>query len=98
MRRLFAPSVVLFGEALPAEAVEQAWRAAEQAKLFIVLGSSLQVSPANQLPLIAKRNGAQLVIVNLEPTELDEWADLVIQNRKIGDVLAETDRQLEQRI
>ncbi|ANB58270.1 sir2 family protein [Anoxybacillus sp. B7M1] len=92
------PSVVLFGEALPAEAVEQAWRAAERAKLFIVLGSSLQVSPANQLPLIAKRNGAQLVIVNLEPTELDEWADLVIQNRKIGDVLAETDRELERRI
>ncbi|WP_027409703.1 NAD-dependent deacylase [Anoxybacteroides tepidamans] len=88
------PSVVLFGEALPADAVEQAWRAAQQAELFIVLGSSLQVSPANQLPLIAKRNGAKLIIVNMEPTELDEWADLVIQNRKIGDVLAEADQEM----
>lgn len=70
------PSVVLFGEMLPEDAIEQAWQAAQKADLLIVLGSSLQVSPANQLPLIAKQNGARVVIVNWEPTELDDIADI----------------------
>ncbi|GGJ57427.1 NAD-dependent deacetylase [Anoxybacillus voinovskiensis] len=88
------PSVVLFGESLPSFAIDQAWTAAQQADLWIVLGSSLQVSPANELPVIAKRSGAKLVIVNMEPTELDDWADLTIHNRKIGDVLQEIDHAL----
>jgi NAD-dependent deacetylase len=89
------PSVVLFGESLPSDAIEKAWLAAQKAELLIVLGSSLQVSPANQLPLIAKRSGAKLAIVNMEPTELDEWADLVIHHQKIGEVLKEMDNELK---
>ena len=52
-----------------------------------MLGSSLVVSPANQLPIAAKQNGAKLVIVNQDPTPLDRMVDLVIQDRKIGEVL-----------
>ncbi|SFA52254.1 NAD-dependent deacetylase [Parageobacillus thermantarcticus] len=89
------PSVVLFGEMLPEDAIEKAWQAAQKADLLIVLGSSLQVSPANQLPVIAKQNGAKIVIVNWEPTELDEIADIAIHERKIGDVLREMDRELK---
>ncbi len=89
------PSVVLFGESLPIDAIEQAWSVAQKAELLIVLGSSLQVSPANQLPLLAKRNGSKFAIINMEPTELDEWADVVIHHRKIGDVLREIDEQLK---
>lgn len=88
------PSVVLFGEMLPEDAIEMAAEKSEKADLFIVLGSSLSVSPANQFPLIAKRNGAELVIVNLEPTELDIFADETIHGRKIGEVLREVDQQL----
>ncbi|MBB6283953.1 NAD-dependent deacylase [Geobacillus subterraneus] len=88
------PSVVLFGEPLPETAINEAWEAARQADLFLVLGSSLQVSPANQLPLVAKRNGAKFVIINWEPTELDPLADAVIHQRKIGEVLKEFDEQL----
>jgi NAD-dependent deacetylase len=87
------PSVVLFGEMLPEDAIEKAWQAAQKADLLIVLGSSLQVSPANQLPLVAKRNGAKVVIVNWEPTEFDDIADIVIHERKIGDVLRDIDRE-----
>lgn len=87
------PSVVLFGEMLPEDAIEQAWQAAQKADLLIVLGSSLQVSPANQLPLVAKRNGAKVVIVNWEPTEFDDIADIVIHERKIGDVLRDIERE-----
>lgn len=88
------PSVVLFGEMLPEEALMKAAEESEKADLFIVLGSSLTVTPANQFPLIAKRNGAKLVIVNLEPTEFDIYADLVINNRKIGEVLQEVELEL----
>ncbi|NNU90034.1 NAD-dependent deacylase [Anoxybacillus sp. CHMUD] len=88
------PSVVLFGEPLPHDAFEQAWTAAERADLWIVLGSSLQVSPANELPVAAKRGGAKLVIVNMEPTPLDDWADLLIHDRKIGEMLQEIDELL----
>ena len=86
---MIRPSVVLFGENLPEEALDFAEVEARKAELFIVLGSSLQVSPANYFPSIAKRNGAKLVIVNMEPTPLDGIADLVIHGRKIGEVLGE---------
>ena len=46
--------------------------------LFLVLGSSLVVYPAAGFPRLAKRNGAKLVIVNREPTEQDDIADLAI--------------------
>jgi NAD-dependent deacetylase len=83
------PSVVLFGEALPEDALRQADSEAKKADLFIVLGSSLTVSPANYFPVDAKRNGAKLVIINMEETELDHEADLVINGEKIGRILQE---------
>lgn len=92
---LLRPSVVLFGEMLPEEAFNWAFEEAARAELFIVLGSSLTVTPANQFPLIAKENGARLVIVNQEKTPLDQYADEVIHERKIGEVLAEWDGLLK---
>lgn len=86
---ILRPSIVLFGEALPEDAFQQAFEEAQKADLLIVLGSSLSVTPANQFPLVAKENGAKLVIVNEEETQLDMYADLVIHDRKIGDVLSE---------
>jgi NAD-dependent deacetylase len=55
--------------------------------LFLAIGSSLVVWPAAGFPLMAKRNGAKLVIINREPTDFDDIADLVI-NADIGSVLA----------
>jgi NAD-dependent deacetylase len=85
------PSIVLFGESLPEDAFQFAFEESQKADLFIVLGSSLTVSPANQSPLIAKENGAKLVIVNQDPTEFDHYADLIISDQKIGKVLKEMD-------
>lgn len=79
-------ATISFGQAMPAEAMRRAEQAALEADLFLVLGSSLVVYPAASLPLIAKSSGATLVIVNREATELDVYADLVI-NAGIGDVL-----------
>lgn len=88
------PSIVLFGEILPEDAFQMAMEESVKADLFIVLGSSLSVTPANQFPLIAKENGAKLVIVNQEPTDFDRYADLVIHDRKIGEVLQEWNENL----
>jgi NAD-dependent deacetylase len=87
------PGVVLFGEALPTETLRAAWTASERAPLYIVLGSSLAVAPANLLPEAAVGRGAPLVIVNRDPTPLDRMATLVI-NAGIGETLRAADELL----
>jgi len=84
------PDIVLFGEMLDQHAIEKALKSARQSDLFIVLGSSLQVSPANMLPLEARQTGARFVIVNLHETDMDSQADLIITG-KVGDVLRQAD-------
>ncbi|MFC2949108.1 NAD-dependent protein deacylase [Virgibacillus sediminis] len=86
---ILRPSVVLFGETLPEEAFDFAMSEARKSDLFIVMGSSLSVTPANQFPIIAKDSGAKIVIINKEQTEMDHIADQVIQGNEIGEVLAE---------
>jgi NAD-dependent deacetylase len=75
---LLKPDVVLFGEPLPQEALNTAWQAARECGTFLVVGSSLVVNPAAQIPLLAKQNGSLLLIINIDATPLDEMADLVI--------------------
>ncbi|MGE5674601.1 MAG: SIR2 family NAD-dependent protein deacylase [Mycobacterium leprae] len=75
------PAVVLFEEALPAAAVAKAFAATEAADLFVVIGSSLEVAPVNQMPLVAAMGGADLAIINLDPTPFDEWAHWLIRDR-----------------
>ena len=79
-------ATVSFGQAMPVAEMRRAESEALAADLFIVLGSSLVVYPAAGLPVLAKRNGARLIIVNREPTEMDDFADLVIHDG-IGDTL-----------
>jgi NAD-dependent deacetylase len=80
-------ATVSFGQAMPADAMRRAEELAKSCDLFVAVGSSLVVWPAAGFPLMAKRNGAALVIINREPTEFDEIADLVVRN-DIGDALA----------
>ncbi len=68
---------VSFGQSMPVEAMRRAQAWSEQADIFVVLGSSLQVQPAASFPVIAKRAGALLAIVNRDPTPLDDLADFV---------------------
>ena len=81
-------ATVSFGQAMPEEEMITAQRVSIKSDLFICLGSSLAVFPAADLPLLAKETGANLVIVNNEPTQMDHLSDLVI-NRDISEVLSE---------
>jgi NAD-dependent deacetylase len=74
------PGTVLFGEPLPVHALEEANLASRNCDMFLVLGSSLVVYPAASMPRIAKKSGAVLVIINIDPTPLDDMADLVIHD------------------
>jgi NAD-dependent deacetylase len=86
-------ATVSFGQILPRAVVETATQWCMGADLLFALGSSLMVTPAAELPRLAKRAGARLVIINHEPTPLDAFAEVVI-NDSIGRVLEEIDAQL----
>lgn len=85
---LVKTATISFGQAMPTEPMEKAQAATLACDLFLVLGSSLVVYPAAAFPLLAKENGAKLVIVNREPTEQDDYADLVLHD-EIGPVMRE---------
>ena len=79
-------ATISFGQSMPLDEMRRAERETLLADLFISIGSSLVVYPAAGFPELAKRNGARLVIVNLQETGLDGMADLVL-NRPIGEAL-----------
>jgi NAD-dependent deacetylase len=72
------PDVVFFGEVLPQGAIERAFELAREAKLMLVVGSTLEVHPAASLPLETLGAGGALAIVNRGPTALDDLATLKI--------------------
>jgi NAD-dependent deacetylase len=77
-------ATISFGQSLPVETLQAASAASRASDLFLAIGSSLVVTPAADLPVLAKCNGATLVIINRDPTPLDGMADLVV-NAAIGD-------------
>jgi NAD-dependent protein deacetylase/lipoamidase len=79
-------ATISFGQAMPDAAMQRAQVLAQSCDLFLAIGSSLVVWPAAGFPLMAKRNGARLVIINREETDFDEIADLVVRE-DIGTVL-----------
>ena len=79
-------ATISFGQSMPEAAMRKARELTLGCDLFLAIGSSLVVYPAAGFPVLAKRNGARLVIINREPTELDSIADLVIPG-EIGQVL-----------
>jgi NAD-dependent deacetylase len=80
-------ATISFGQSMPREPMARAGAEALACDLFLVLGSSLVVVPAADFPLMAKRNGARLAILNRDPTEQDLIADLALHD-EIGPVLS----------
>jgi NAD-dependent protein deacetylase/lipoamidase len=72
---LLKPATISFGQPMPEAAMKRAREWSQAAEIFIAVGSSLAVQPAASFPVIAKRAGALLAIVNREPTPLDSLAD-----------------------
>ncbi len=85
---LIKTATISFGQAMPEAEMERASEEASLCDLMLVLGSSLVVYPAAGIPLLAKRLGSQLAIINREPTDQDPYADLVI-NDEIGPLMTD---------
>jgi NAD-dependent deacetylase len=77
------PDVILFGEQLPIRVLNMAMLEARRCDVIMVAGSSLEVTPAADIPYLAVEQGAKSIIVNLQPTGFDSCADVVIH----GDVV-----------
>jgi NAD-dependent deacetylase len=83
---VFKPNVILFGEQLPIRVFNQAMEEARRADLILVAGSSLEVTPAADIPFVAVESGASAIIVNLQPTNFDARANAVIHG-DVADIL-----------
>ena len=84
---------ISFGQGMPEKEMRLATEATLKADLYISIGSSLVVEPAASFPVLAKQSGASLVIVNAQPTPLDDIADIVIRE-PIGETMRKLLRQL----
>jgi NAD-dependent deacetylase len=71
---LIKPDTVSFGQSMPVEAMERAYQAAAGCDLLLMIGSSLEVQPANQFPLVAHQAGARLIFINRTATPYDDLA------------------------
>ncbi len=94
---LMKPDVVLFGELLPPDALIRAQEAALAADVMLVVGSSLEVMPAADLPRLTKRSGGKLIIVNLGPTSADHLAEVLIHG-DVADVLPKLAQAVRKRV
>lgn len=83
---ILKPNVVMFGELLPAAAIDRAFELARSARLLLVVGSTLEVYPVAGLPLETIGAGGAVAIVNRGPTALDELAELRIEGTA-GEIL-----------
>ena len=78
---LLKPATIAFGQAMPERETAEAYARSSACDLFIVIGSSLVVHPAAMMPVLAKENGAKLVIINRDETSCDNMADLVFRGQ-----------------
>ena len=75
---MLKPNVIFFGEQLPMREFVAAQMAVKAADLMLLVGSSLETAPASDLPELALQNGAKLIIINNQPTYVDDRADIVV--------------------
>ena len=80
--RPLKPDIVLFGEQLPPAALDRSFSLAQRADLILVIGTSAEVAPASEIPVVVKSHGGRLIEMNLAETELSHMADF----RLPGDV------------
>ena len=76
---LLKPDFIFFGEGIPEQALNRSYKEASAADLFLVVGSSGEVQPACQIPLLAKSRGAQLIEINLQESRFTPVADVFLK-------------------
>jgi len=93
---MLKPDVIFFGEALPMEVLSEATHRSQTCDLFIVIGSTLVVTPAAYMPAYAVSSGAKLVIINLSSTPMDQQAAVLIR-AKAGENMPEIIQRVKEK-
>ncbi|TFF87382.1 MAG: NAD-dependent deacylase [Promethearchaeota archaeon] len=88
------PKVILFGESLPLGVFDSAIKSVKEADCLIIVGSSLQISPANSVPLTAKQHGVKVIFINKEHTIMDDLADVFLMG-KAGEIFTKIMQKLK---
>ncbi|MCX7943775.1 MAG: NAD-dependent deacylase [Deltaproteobacteria bacterium] len=88
-KKLIKPDVVLFGERLPDAAIKTACQLSMDSKLMLVIGTSGTVAPASGLPHLAKKAGADIVEINVEPTIITKTTTDFFLQGKAGEIMSE---------
>jgi len=94
---IMKPNAVLFGEILPPRTLLRAQVEAERCDLMLIIGSSLVISPASDLPIMAHQRGADLIIINRQPTTADIRAAVVLRE-DVAEVLPQITEAFEEKI
>lgn len=81
------PDFIFFGEGIPEEANRLSFLAAEQSDVFIVIGTTGEVMPASMLPASAKRNGAKIIEINIEPSHFTNQITDILLEGKAGEII-----------
>jgi len=84
---LLKPDFIFFGEGIPMEAYSDSQKAAEKADVFLIIGSTGEVSPANQIPMLAKQTGSLLIEINPEPSRYTNYITDVYLPGKAGEIM-----------
>jgi NAD-dependent deacetylase len=84
---ILKPDVVFFGEAIPPDAMNRSFELATSAQALLVVGTSAVVSPANTIPVVAKRNGAKIIEVNKESTHLTHTLTDIFLQGSSGEII-----------
>jgi len=93
--KILKPDVVFFGEPIPMRALEESHKLASSCKALLIVGTSGEVTPANIIPLTAKKAGATIIEVNVEPTVLTEYVTDIFLQGKAGAIVTELVREVE---
>ncbi|MFC2027802.1 NAD-dependent protein deacylase [Chloroflexota bacterium] len=91
---ILKPATISFGQAMPERETLEAKKRSAACDLFFVIGSSLVVYPAAQMPVVAKGGGANLIILNMTPTPHDDYADFIIRE-KAGETMVQIMERLK---
>jgi NAD-dependent deacetylase len=93
--KILKPDVVFFGEPIPIRALEESYRLASSCKTLLIVGTSGEIAPANTIPETAKRAGATVIEINVEPTILTEHVTDIFLQGKASEMVTELVGEIE---
>ena len=91
---LVKPDFIFFGEGIPPKAYEKSLEAAQKAKVFLVIGTTGEIMPASQIPILAKQNGAKMIEINTETSNYTHSITDIFLRGKASVVLKQITNQL----